>query len=471
MKDRWADQRQAGKDSPGWTWPKMAAIVVAGVLVGLLSMAVTSAVYKNTLRTRINSIAQALGSQGIDSLKDNTKASSATTKADYAFLEAKLARIKNVNSDARFVYLMDRRANGEVYFLTDSEPDGSSANSPRGEAYPEASTALRSMFDDGRTVIEGPLRDSYGSWLSALAPVTDDQTYRLTAVVGIDIPSTTYGWLLALAGGIPLLLAILAAAILYVRHQIRRRQREHFQFRAEMLSIASHELRTPLTGLRWSQESLLNHKLAPKAERHALEIMYDSTLRLQESIEDILQLANLESGKPQRLFIKPADVREIINGIIAMERLTAERKRVAIIFSDKWPEKLPLECDIQRIKRVFSNLIGNAIKYSNSDTQIMIDYRQADGQHIISIQDHGIGVPAAEQSKVWDGFYRASNTTAHDVTGTGMGLFLTRSIVEQHGGHVWLESEENKGTTVYVALPITEPKAEQVAPPATQTKG
>jgi signal transduction histidine kinase len=449
-------QWQDNKDAPSGTWVKIASLLAVGVVVGLLAMIVTTSFYKNSLRTRIDTIAQAIGSQGIDSLKNGTSAPQRTTDSNYASIENKLARIKDVNRDAHFVYLMARQPDGQVYFLADSEAEGTPGNSPRGEAYPEATAALRGMFDNNHTVIEGPVRDSYGSWLSALAPVMDDNNHELTAVVGMDIPATTYGLLLALAGGVPLLMAILAAGFLYVRHQIRHRQREHFQFRAEMLSIASHELRTPLTGLRWSQESLLGHKLAPKAERHALEIMYDSTLRLQESIEDILQLANLESGKPQKLFIKPADVRDIIDGIVAMERLTAERKQITIVYTDKWPAKLPLQCDVQRIKRVFSNIIGNAIKYSNNGSQITIDYRRNTKMHIISVKDQGIGIPRTEQTRVWDGFYRASNTSTHDVTGTGMGLFLTRSIVGQHGGSVWLESEENKGTTVFVALPIDE---------------
>jgi signal transduction histidine kinase len=460
VKDRWeALNKQVNRKGPVWTWAKIVAIVLVGVILGVISMTLTATVYKNNLRTRINSVAEAFSSRSIDSLKTDSGANQRTVQSDYTYTEGKLARIKEANRDARFLYLMARDSKGNVYFLADSEPENSSANSPRGQAYPEATEGLKAMFDNGRPLIEGPVRDSYGNWLSALAPIVDDNTSQLTAVVGMDVPAASYGLLLACAGGLPLLLSLLAAVILYVRHQTRRRQQEHAQFRAEMLSIASHELRTPLTGLRWSEESLLKQKIADPKQQRSLEIMYDSTLRLEESIEDVLQLASLESGRPQKLYIKEADIRSVIDGVIAMQRLAAERKQVTLAYGGGWPDKLLLECDIQRLKRVFSNIVGNAIKYSDNGAQVTIGYQQSKEEHVFSVHNHGVVIPADEQAHIWDGFYRAGNVTGHEVTGTGMGLYLARSIVEQHNGRIWLESKENEGTTVFIALPVTSPPA------------
>jgi signal transduction histidine kinase len=454
-------------NQPSRTGLKLGLLIAGGICIGLLAMTGASMVYKNSLLTRVNSIAESLDTPRVTNLKsaDDSQA----VLADGKYLREKLARIKAVNPDSRFVYLMARNAKGEIYFLADSEPEDSPDYSAHGEVYPEASSELKSLLDKGEPFVEGPVKDSYGSWLSALAPVVDDRTYRMTAIVGMDVPATTYILLLGLTGGIPILLSLLAAIILYARHQSRRHIQENIQFRAEMLSIASHELRTPLTGLRWSQESVMSHKLPPAAEKRAMEIMYDSTLRLQESIEDILQLANMEAGK-YRLYRKDTDLREMMLDIVAMQRLAADRMSVKVEFSPSWPEKLILDIDKQRLKRVFHNLLSNAIKYSRPDTTIIIGYGRSDnGGHVISFQDHGIGIPAAEQTRVWDGFYRASNTTAHDINGTGMGLYLARHIIEQHGGRTWLESVEGQGTTVYSEIPDT-PAVEQTAP-TLQTRG
>lgn len=452
---------------PSHTGLKLGLLLVAGVVVGLLAMAVTSVIFKNVLLTRINSIAASLDTQRVTRLRDASD--NEQIQADYRYLRDKLAQLKTVNADSRFVYLMARNQAGEVYFLADSEPVNSPDYSARGEVYPEASEDLHAVLEKGRSVVEGPVKDSYGTWLSAMAPIVDDESYRLTALVGMDVPATTYALVLGLAGGVPVLLSVLSAAFLYIRHQNRRHRRENVQFRAEMISIASHELRTPLTGLRWSQENLLSHKLTPERQKRAMEIMYDSTLKLQESIEDILQLASIEAGR-YRLYKKTADLRALLESVVAIQQLAAERMNVAVVFTDSWPEQLVLECDTQRLKRVFNNVLSNAIKYSRPDTKVVIGYERAqDGGHIVSFADQGIGIPSNEQASVWEGFYRASNTIAHDINGTGMGLYLTREIIEQHGGRAWLESQEGVGTTVYVELPDTSLQDDKVPP--LQTRG
>lgn len=457
---------QVGLKSSGIGF-RLAVIITTGILVGLVAMAISSTVYKNSLLARVNSIAEALDTPGITNLQ--RPGNDDSIQEDLKYYRNKLARIKSVNADSRFVYIMARNAKGEIYFLADSEPLDSKGYSARGEIYPEATDELKAILDNGVPFVEGPSKDSYGTWLSALAPMVDDNTYRMTAIVGMDVPATTYALVLGISGGVPLLVSLLATFILYSRYQNRRRHQANVQFRAEMISIASHELRTPLTGLRWSQESVMSHKLPPEGEKRAMEIMYDSTLRLQESIEDILQLASMEAGQ-YRLYKKDADILGILKGIAAMQQLAADRMNISIEFADSWPDKLMLSCDAQRLKRVFHNLLSNSIKYSRSDTKVVIGYSWSDkGGHIISFADHGIGIPANEQAHVWDGFYRASNTAAHDINGTGMGLYLARQIIEQHGGHTWLESQEGEGTTVFAELPDG-PAAEEVLPPL-QTKG
>jgi len=430
-------------------WQKAGLIVTAGIVVGALTLYIANRSYRNAMYTRANSMAVALDERKIGSL---LLPGDSTTQANYGELKQKLIALKQDNRDLHFVYLMGRDQNGSVYFLADSEQPGSDGFSPRGEAYPEASQALHDSFENGRTFIEGPSTDSYGSWLSALAPIRDSGG-MVIAVVGIDVPASFYIAFLAITGGAPVLVAGLIAGLVWVTDLNRRKHRENMQFRAEMVSIASHELRTPLTGLRWSEERLLSDAKLARPQHDAIQVMYESTLQLQESIEDVLQLANLDSSKARQLHQTPTDMLGLLKTILVTQQLAAKRRNITIEHVGRWPKDLELNVDAMRIKRVFNNLISNAIKYSREDSVVELIYKHSKGQHIIGVADHGLGIPLAEQAQVFEGFYRASNVTSREIAGTGMGLYVSRAIVEQHGGKLWLTSRENKGTTVYVQLP------------------
>jgi signal transduction histidine kinase len=105
------------------------------------------------------------------------------------------------------------------------------------------------------------------------------------------------------------------------------------------------------------------------------------------------------------------------------------------------------------MKRVLHNMVSNAIKYSSHATTVTIAYRQDEKYHYIVVSDQGIGIPLNEQSKVFKGFYRASNATKHNIPGTGLGLYLVKAVLEQHHGSVSFISEENQGSTFTLCLP------------------
>jgi signal transduction histidine kinase len=437
--------KQLGQQTPGFNQPpktllKVSYIMLAGLLVGGGLLYVTNKSYRNTLTSRVQSIARALDGGRVKTLK---LPDDGETSMHYRFMKSKLAGIKAANKDIRFVYLMGRQGtpdDGFIYFMADSEPTNSDDYSPHGEKYPEASKALWAVFDNGKPMIEGPVSDSYGTWLSALAPVYSEKTGQLVAVAGLDVPASSYYWLLIAAGGGPVVVAALASGLVWVLDGFRRRRQENDHFQAEMVSIASHELRTPLTGLRWTQETMLDEKLS-KTQRDMVEAMYESTLRLQESIEDVLQLANIGAGKAQLLQVSDTDIKMLLTGIFKTQQLAAKTRGIKLKWIGDWPQAVVLPVDPTRIKRVFNNLISNAIKYSPDA-----------GRHIFSVADHGIGIPQSEQAEVFGGFYRASNAVSSEVNGTGMGLYVSRAIVGQHGGRIWFTSQEGKGTTVYVEL-------------------
>lgn len=426
---------------------KVVLTLLSGLVIAAVATMITQQVYVDSTKQRVETMAALLNAERVQSIIDQGSQS----KADEAFLKEKLAAARKVNSSARFVYLMAKNDQKGVYFLVDSEPVGSEGYSPYGQEYTEASDALKATFTNGQTLIEGPSSDRWGTWLSVLAPVYDDGG-REIAVLGMDIPASTYISLLVATAIGPILLAILILVVFYGVDANRRHKKAALKMRSELVSIASHELRTPLTGIRWGEEILMNEVTAEKGVQ-IVRSMYDSTLRLQESIEDILQLANLQSGRADELNKAVTDITEQLNGIMITQKLPAAQRGITMKFTDDFPEHLMINVDSQRMKRVFNNIMSNAIKYTRDNTTITIGYDIKDGKHLISIADQGIGIPEAEQAKVFEGFYRASNVISHEINGTGMGLYMSRSAVEQHGGRLWLDSRENEGTTVYIELP------------------
>jgi signal transduction histidine kinase len=430
---------------------KSVIIFCVGVGLGVVACLTVDQVYRSYLASRANTLAQAFDAQKVASLKSSI---TEVTAPNYNEIRTKLALIREVNSDVRFVYLMAKDKNS-MYFLADSEPESSSDHSPNGEQYNDASPELQRMFDIGGSLIEGPLQDDWGTWLSALAPIIDPTTQRVVAVVGLDVPATQYLTVVTSALLAPIIVVSALIVFLAVNSTSRRRRREALQFRSELVSIASHELRTPLTGIRWAAEALRGDSLSEN-QQILTESIHNSVLHLEESIEDILQLASIENSS--KMDSEPNDMTILFQDTFAMQTLPAQKKGIALLLDKSWPARLVIVCDALRMRRVLNNLISNAVKYSKDNSRVVVGYKKVNDRHCISIADKGIGIPKPEQDKIFSGFFRASNAVKSEVNGTGMGLYLSRAIIEQHGGTMWVESVENEGTTVYISLPQVDEK-------------
>jgi two-component system, sensor histidine kinase len=333
----------------------------------------------------------------------------------------------------------------------DSEVADSDYYSPPGEAYGEATQLYKSVFRGTTAVVEGPLKDSYGDWVSGLAPVVDAHTGKAVSVVGMDIDASDYRRTIGASASIPVLISLLFLLVISVYEWNRLRQKRELQVRSELMSIASHELRTPITGIRWATESLLRTQ-ADGPTKSILQAMSDSILNLQSGTEDILQLTRLQ--KNPKLQPAPTDLVALVAEICQTHRIVANEKQVTIAMDESWPKSLVLHCDPSRMKQVFHNLVANAVKYAKPNTAVTLSYMRDSKHHKIMVVDQGIGIPASEQSRVFEGFYRASNAKALGEPGTGLGLYLTKTIMHQHHGKVSFVSTENKGTTFTISLPV-----------------
>jgi signal transduction histidine kinase len=423
---------------------KILLTILSGLVIGLLTVFIVQQSYVASITERVETISALLDTDHIASLK----AQDADSAKSRVILRNQLEAARRANDDIRYLYLITVDKTNEVRFLADA---GDTANPHFNETIPNASETLKAGFFTHEVFQETSFRDTSGTWISWFAPIYDS-TGQPIALLGLDVPRSSYYNVLALAATVPLLATFLIALVFAMTDNARRKRQESVRLRSELVSIASHELRTPLTGIRWGEESLLDSKLTEK-NHSILRSMYDSTVRLQESIEDILQLANWQAGRNQELIRTTIDISEMLTGIFATQKLPAAQKDVTLEFAKGWPHKLLISCDAQRMKRVFNNLISNAIKYSQPGTSVVVNHQKIEGKHLITITDRGIGIPKDEQTKVFGGFYRASNAIRQEASGTGMGLYMSRGAVEQHGGKLWLTSEEGKGTTVYIQLP------------------
>lgn len=241
-----------------------------------------------------------------------------------------------------------------------------------------------------------------------------------------------------------------------VMHQDVTALKEAERLKDEFIAIAAHELRNPLAVLKgYTQTLLFQHQQGRGSEleewqQEALQNIDKATLRLTELTEELLDVTRLQAGRLE-FHPEPTDLVALCRRIVKRLQMTTEQHRLSLRMS---PDYLVVSCDPGRMEQVLSNLLGNAIKYSPEGGPIEValwEEREA-GEALFSVRDAGIGIPAQEQARIFGRFARAKN--ARKITGTGLGLYLCRALVEQHDGRIWFESVEGKGSTFFVALPL-----------------
>ncbi|OIO46111.1 hypothetical protein COU05_03635 [bacterium (Candidatus Gribaldobacteria) CG10_big_fil_rev_8_21_14_0_10_37_21] len=234
------------------------------------------------------------------------------------------------------------------------------------------------------------------------------------------------------------------------------RQREKFieGLKTEFVSIAAHQLRTPLSAIKWIIRMLLDEDLGPlnKDQKDYLTKAYINNERMVELINDLLNVSKIEEG---RFLNKPTkeSLSKIIEEALSLWVGSAKRKGLILTFQKSKGRSPAVLVDKEKIILVLHNLIENSIKYSNyGEIIIKIDFEKENHRFIVSVKDGGEGIPKEEQEKVFTRFFRASNASKIDTEGTGLGLYIAKHIIQSHGGKIWFESEEGKGTTFYFTL-------------------
>ncbi len=216
----------------------------------------------------------------------------------------------------------------------------------------------------------------------------------------------------------------------------------------DFISMASHQLKSPLSATRQSLE-LLKDSSNSKTTNEVVAIATESTKRTQQLVEEMLDITKIRLGELQ-LNKQKTNVSTLLTKRVAIARKAAETKGVSITLEASIG--LHANLDPHYMREVVANLLENAIKYSPDSSNITVSAKKVKETIVISVTDQGIGVPKADQAKIFDKFYRAANAKRHERDGTGLGLYLAKQVVELHNGQLSVKSN-NKGSTFTVSLP------------------
>jgi PAS domain S-box-containing protein len=240
---------------------------------------------------------------------------------------------------------------------------------------------------------------------------------------------------------------LMIAADLSERHAIRK-------MKDEFVSIVSHELRTPLTSIKGALGLLargVTGALPPKAGEMA-QIALTNADRLSRLVDDVLDLQRIESGRIT-MDKRPCNIADLVKESTEAVHLVGEAEGVTILTSCC---EASVQADRERMVQAFVNLLGNAIKFSRRGGRIEFAAERSPGSVLFRVKDEGRGIPKDKLERIFERFEQVDASDAREKGGTGLGLAICRSIVEQHGGRVWAESELGRGSTFYVQLRLAE---------------
>ena len=229
-------------------------------------------------------------------------------------------------------------------------------------------------------------------------------------------------------------------------------RREAERAKSEFTSLVSHELRTPLTSIRGSLgllESGVLGPLPPKGQR-MIEIAVENTDRLVRLINDILDMESIDSGSVH-LRCVPIGASDLIERVVEELQPLAQYANVQLVVDAK---PVALTADPDRVLQVLTNLISNAIRFSEPDTTVVVSSGMSDGMALFRVSDSGRGIPAEMLDSIFERFRQVDASDSREKGGTGLGLSICQTIVEHHQGRIWVESELGKGSTFTFALPI-----------------
>ena len=251
--------------------------------------------------------------------------------------------------------------------------------------------------------------------------------------------------------GVVLALLIIAGVVLNTIFLVReiRRNEQHDAF----INAVTHELKTPLASIRLYLETLQSRAVEEEKRREFYRVMLEDSDRLLGTIEQVLRTGRVGPGS-RKISRSRVDLNSVIVECV-------QRARVLHRLGEERLQYRPRAActvwgDLDEVRAAISNLIDNAVKYSNGNVKVRVDVSESNGRHItVRVKDQGAGIPQSELKRIFKRFYRVSGPMATRVKGTGLGLYIVRSVAKRHGGRAWAESEgPGRGSTFVLELPV-----------------
>jgi len=223
--------------------------------------------------------------------------------------------------------------------------------------------------------------------------------------------------------------------------------------RRDFVANVSHEFRTPLTAIQGFSETLLGGAMNdPQNRDRFLGIILEHARRLARLTDDLLMLSKMDADRLE-LELRRLPVEQLVAGCVetAQPRAVEKDLRLSVNLGKKLPD---IAGDRRRLTEVLQNLLDNAIQYTPAGGQIMVSAEKYDGEVVFTVSDTGIGIPQADQPRIFERFYRVDVARSREVGGTGLGLSIAKHLMEAHGGRLWVESEVGQGSQFHFSVPI-----------------
>jgi len=332
----------------------------------------------------------------------------------------------------------------------------------------------------GKLDIVNPLAERFFSFNASQVIGQDSRDLLLNAnmrplleLIGLNLDQEVYRKELPLKESL-----IVEASLVFVRdknkeilervvvvHDITR-EKMIDKTKSEFVSIAAHQLRTPLSAIKWifGMMSDGDWGQVSDVQKEYLQKGYISSERLIKIVNDLLNVSRIEEG---RFIKKPSftDLAKLITVLFEQHQGLAEGRHIKLVF-EKPITRLPdVYIDEEQIKLAIENLIQNAINYTPENGTVTVSLKDnKDTKEVeIIVKDSGIGIPVEQQQRIFTKFFRSTNAIRVQTSGSGMGLFVTKNIVESHNGRIWFESQEGQGTTFHITLPTAVKEKMEIA--------
>ena len=254
------------------------------------------------------------------------------------------------------------------------------------------------------------------------------------------------------------LIVLLITALLFIIAVIITRSFERLaeanRMKSEFVNVVSHQLRSPISNLKWVTDLLLSGRLSSVSEKQLeyFKILKENSDRMAELVSDLLIVSKIEQQKlPLRK--EKISIKDLVERTIKETEIFAKASNVRIEFNSE--KTLPkILADSDQLKLVIDNFLDNAIRYSRSKGKIQINLKNKSNNIYFEIKDSGVGIPKKDQKYIFQKFFRSENVMRYQTEGSGLGLYIAKSIIGKSGGKIGFKSQEGIGSTFWFTLPV-----------------